>query len=346
MPTHFLAAARFAARHVAVLSLAAILIPSSTWAAQIGTPVTANGYTFLNFDPPLTGTAVGSNANGISNRGILVGTAVDVNNNSTFANFTGRPARTFPLNTGANATALGINSEDEVVGTQNGTAFFLLPRHTPEPLLVPSNATNAFGINDRGNIVGQFTNAGGQTPGFLLRNSRSHAYTTINAPSGPNAVNAQGINNLGLIVGFYMGTDGQAHGFLAHAGHASKGSLTGNAIADPVIPAVPGEPGATFVFSQILGVNDKGIAVGYYGDSTTSQHGFVYDTNTGVYTFLDDPAEAFNNGVEVTQITGISNSGELAGFYTDANGFAHSFLACPQFAVCSSVPEDSSDQDR
>jgi hypothetical protein len=94
-----------------------------------------------------------------------------------------------------------------------------------------------------------------------------------------------------------------------------------------VIPNVPGEPGATFVFSQILAVNDKGIAVGYYGDSTTSQHGFIYNTNTGQYTFLDDPSEAFNNGVEVTQITGINNASEITGFYTDANGLAHGFVA-------------------
>ena len=35
------------------------------------------------------------------------------------------------------------------------------------------------------------------------------------------------------------------------------------------------------MFSQILGINDHGIAVGYYGDSTLSQHGFLYNTNTG-----------------------------------------------------------------
>ena len=89
------------------------------------------------------------------------------------------------------------------------------------------------------------------------------------------------------------------------------------------------EPGATFVFSQVLGINDQGIAVGYYGDSTTSQHGFIYNTNTGVYTFLDDPSEAFNNGVEVTQITGITNSGEITGFYSDVNGVFHGFVATP-----------------
>jgi hypothetical protein len=89
------------------------------------------------------------------------------------------------------------------------------------------------------------------------------------------------------------------------------------------------------VFSQILGISDHGLAVGYYGDSTTSQHGFFYNTLTGQYTFLDNPAEQFDNGVEVTQITGITNSGEITGFYSDANGVFHGFVATP-------VPEPAS----
>src|SRR5208282_449555 len=95
------------------------------------------------------------------------------------------------------------------------------------------------------------------------------------------------------------------------------------------------EPGATFVFSQMLGINDSGAVVGYYGDSTTSQHGFLYDSLTGQYTFLDDPAAQFNNGVEITQITGINDSGEISGFYSDANGVFHGFVATP-------VPEPGS----
>jgi len=31
--------------------------------------------------------------------------------------------------------------------------------------------------------------------------------------------------------------------------------------------------------------------------------------------------------VEVTQITGITNSGEITGFYSDANGVFHGFVA-------------------
>jgi probable HAF family extracellular repeat protein len=212
------------------------------------------------------------------------------------------------------------------VGTDGNGNAFTLSRRGVLKTFIPLGGMSAiaFGINDKGMIVGQYVTSTA-TPGFIQVNGKK--FITLNAPSGPNLVNAQGINNKGLVVGFYKGTDGQVHGFMANEKAAKHGVLTGTAIADPTIPAVAGEPGATFVFSQILGINDKGIAVGYYGDSTTSQHGFIYNTHTGQYTFLDDPSEAFNNGVEVTQITGITNSGEITGFYTDANGVAHGFVA-------------------
>jgi len=57
-----------------------------------------------------------------------------------------------------------------------------------------------------------------------------------------------------------------------------------------------------------------------------------------IFASIPTPAEGFNNGVEVTQITGITDSGELAGFYTDAHGAAHSFIACPAYAFCPNFP--------
>jgi hypothetical protein len=316
------------------LIFTAILAPGASHAGVILGTVTAGGYIFTNFDPTLTSFgAVGSNANGINNNGQVVGTEVNVNNASTFANFTGTPGSTNPLNTGAGQIAFGINSAGDVVGGNGATAFFLPNGGSLQTLAVPSGALNAFGINDMGNIVGQYVTALGTMPGFYLVSSSSGTFIELDAPSGPDVVNAQGVNNNGLVVGFYLGTDGQVHGFDAQIQNAVGGQLTGTAIADPVI--TPVEPGATFVFSQILGINDNGLAVGYYGDSTTSQHGFFYNTKTGKYTFLDDPSEGFFNGVEVTQITGINNSGQISGFYTDTNGIAHSFLASP-------VPEPTS----
>jgi len=305
--------------------------PSVTFIDRISN----HGFQFTNFDGPTPGTAAGTgtNMNGISNKGAAVG--FTIGNNGSFSNFTANPlksrsANTLNINGSTTAMALAINSAGTVVGTDgNGDAFFL--NHGKVTTFIPTGGSSAtaFGINDHGTVVGQFVTSTA-TPGFIRVHPNS--YITINAPSGPNTVNAQGINNQGLVVGFYVGTDTQVHGFMASEKTATHGTLTGIAIADPTIPVVPGEPGATFVFSQILGINDHGIAVGYYGDSTTSQHGFLYNTKTGVYTFLDDPNEAFDNGVEVTQITGITNSGEITGFYSDASGVFHGFVATPHRA--------------
>ena len=330
-----------------VALVSAGLVPLPCRAGIIGSPITADGYTFINFDGPNSGNAAGAgtNVNGIANNGAAVGFSID--NAGLFTNFVGNPNGTLTtLSLGSTAIANGINSAGDVVGTQNGTAFFLPPGGSPQTLTTPGIAADAFGINDQGNIVGQF-DSGDATPGFFLASSAGNGLITINAPSGPDVVNAQGVNNLALVVGFYVGTDGQDHGFMTNVSSARNGSLSGTPVADPTIPNVPGEPGATFVFSQILGVNDSGIAVGYYGDSTTSQHGFLYNTITGNYMFLDDPAEQFSNGVEVTQITGIDNSGEIAGFYSDSAGVFHGFVACPTGVSCtvsgaSTVPEPGS----
>lgn len=324
-----------AMKYVAALVVTAALIPAALRAGVLNT-LSSKGFAFINFDPSPNG-AMGSNTNGISNKGYIVGNTL--NSNGTFGDFQGTPARTSVVNLGPQSLAFAINSVGSIVGSNNQEAFFVAPNSTKlQTLSEPAGATSAFGINDAGTIVGQYTSSTGATPGFLLPHQGATRFIQINAPSGPNVVNAQGVNNFGLIVGFYVGTDGNQHGFTAEVSNAKNGVVTGTPVADPKIPSVSGEPGATFVFSQILGVNDRGIAVGYYGDSTLSQHGFIYNTNTGQYTFIDDPSEAFSNGVEVTQITGIADSGEIAGFYTDGMGNAHSFIGCPTYAFCPDYP--------
>jgi PEP-CTERM motif len=77
-------------------------------------------------------------------------------------------------------------------------------------------------------------------------------------------------------------------------------------------------------------------AVGYYQTTNGSQFGFLYNIATQKYTFLNDPAAA-PSGVSITQITGINDSGEIAGFYVDAtSGLERGFVAT------ASVPEPGS----
>jgi hypothetical protein len=69
--------------------LLALALPSPGWADIFGT-VSAEGYTFTNFDPTLTGGAAGSNANGISNTGQVVGFTVSAQN-VALSNYSGTP---------------------------------------------------------------------------------------------------------------------------------------------------------------------------------------------------------------------------------------------------------------
>jgi uncharacterized membrane protein len=130
---------------VGLTALAAAMVASPSRAATmiIGT-TTAGGYTFTNFDfAPLTSPAAGSNVNGISNSDQVTGTTVDVNNASTFTNFSGNSltGTLTQLNTGAGQVAFGINSAGNVVGGNNTNAFHLPNGGSLQNLTAPPNAT-------------------------------------------------------------------------------------------------------------------------------------------------------------------------------------------------------------
>jgi probable HAF family extracellular repeat protein len=71
-----------------------------------------------------------------------------------------------------------------------------------------ATSTSAAGVNNSGQIVGDYMTGGGEPFGFLLNGG---AYTPMAVP-GSIFTNVTGINNLGQIVGFY-GNDGVVNGF-------------------------------------------------------------------------------------------------------------------------------------
>ena len=83
--------------------------------------------------------------------------------------------------------AFGVNSAGVVVGTDgNGNAFYL--SHGKVKTFIPNggSAATAFGINDQGMIVGQYTNADGATPGFIRVNGKTdhHDQRPVRAEHG------------------------------------------------------------------------------------------------------------------------------------------------------------------
>lgn len=298
----------------------------------------AQSYQFTNFDGPVNTTAgatlASTTVNGISNSGLVVGFTSD--NNGVFTNFAGVPGALTTLNLSGAANANGINTSRQVVGTDGAGGAFLLnsftPTNTPQPQ-PPVNGTTtgeaAFGINDSGIIVGQYTDSKtGTMPGFVDVNG---AFTTLSPVTGATVTSAQGINNNGLVTGFYStSTDAVQHGFLFNTTTAAYTLLPD--------PSTARTAAGGLALTQFLGINGGGEAVGYYQTDNNSQYGFLFNTATDEYTYLDNPAAAPVGGVQVTQITGINDAGEIAGFSVNAAGVQRGFTAGP----AAPVPETSS----
>ena len=159
----------------------------------------------------------------------------------------------------------------------------------------------AQGINDRGQIVGFYADAGGADHGFLL--SGGH-YTTLddpNAVAGSTAALATGINARGQVVGYYNDASSRARlpAERRPLHHARR---------------------PQFLVHRPLGINDRGQIVGLYHDASFGVHGFLL--SGGQYTTLDDP-----NAAGESVATGINDSGQIVGYYTDASDSTHGFIA-------------------
>ena len=250
---------------------------------------------------------------------------------------------------------LGINKSGMIAGyfgsgadaqhPNKGFVLNLPNAFTPENF--PNSAqTQVIGIDDQGDTDGFYIDAMGTTHGFTdiggsfstvdvpgtgfdqllgLNNKGEQAgYYAFGPASGQTFVpfvrrsdgtftllpiaNAQAttINDREMVGGFSNDQNGHSHGFLWQSGAA---------------PTTVDFQGATS--TQILGLNKVGQAVGSYTNGETSTHGFVYDTNTRVFTRVDVP------GSTSTVVNGINRDGTLVGFYTDAAGNTIGFVARP-----------------
>ena len=142
-------------------------------------------------------------------------------------------------------------------------------------------------INDVGQVVGAYTDAGGVTHGFLLS---AGVFTTVDFP-GATGTTPSGINNLGRIVGSYLDANQLSHGFSLNNGVFTT-------IDDPAFPE-----GTYGLF-----VSDFGLIVGNGIDSKGVNHGFTL--SNGVFTTLDFPGATYTVPLDVN-----FNGSEIVGAY-------------------------------
>jgi uncharacterized membrane protein len=161
--------------------------------------------------------------------------------------------------------------------------------------------TEAVGINDFDQIVGDYRGTDGLFHGFIYKDGN---YASLDFAPGEDT-GASGVNNLGQIVGCYSLC---SHGFLYNTQTSTFTTID-----------VPGA-----VLTQARDINDLGQIVGVYFDGETT-HGFVYDKNG--FQVIDAP------GAVVTSVFGINNAGRISGSYViEKSGGEfehHAFLAIP-----------------
>jgi len=200
--------------------------------------------------------------------------------------------------------------------------------------------TQAWGINTRGDVVGEYTVAG-VTHGFLLSGGN---YTAIDFP-GATSTRAVAINPRGDIVGSYTSA-GVTHGFLLSGGNFTpidfrgatssevlginpRGDIAGDYSLASVNPCcAPGTHGFLLsgdnltmidfpdaTFGYVSGINPGGDVVGTY--DTGAAHG--YRLSDGDFTSFEFPGSTFTNALA------INARGDIAGRYL-ASGMSHGYL--------------------
>jgi hypothetical protein len=258
---------------------------------------------------------------------------------------------------------VGIASFDEFssipfVYDAKKNTFTVLPN-------VPGLQTSAIGINDPGVVVGAATDlTTNNASGTILDKG---AYTLFNNPGSSFLTAARGINNPGLVSG-YADTDGgnTISGFIydpkrnsfinflpsqitiAH-GINNQGDVVGSAffLADEVFPGSPignygflrRRSGAITLFrvnggrTRTRGITNSGLIAGDFFDSTTgTTRGFVTSlSDQSGFQSLTIPATDLLDvpGAVTTFPEGISHSGRVVGFWTDAGFNQHGFIATP-----------------
>jgi hypothetical protein len=158
----------------------------------------------------------------------------------------------------------GINNRGDIAGVASGGRDGFLRSHGAfSTIRVPDSiSTRAHGINDRGQIVGDFEDAPFHESGFLLSQGE---FLTIHVP-GSSRTEAFAINDSGQVVGKFLGARGE-QGFLWRAGQFSTISIPES------------------VTTNVFGINDRGQIVGIYVDTSGTERAF----EANVRAFLEHP---------------------------------------------------------
>jgi probable HAF family extracellular repeat protein len=174
------------------------------------------------------------------------------------------------------------------------------------------------GINNHGEIAGYFGSGAAGHPNKGYRLYPPFGQRDYVNENFPHSVQTQvtGLNDNGVTVGFWssMNTASMSNnnfGFWEQNGHYHNADFpTGDAASPPV--------------DQLLGVNNRGIAVGFFTNSGGLNRGYEYNIRTHRFTRVEIPGVR-GLGPSLTAAA-INNLGDVAGFYNKTSTQVDAFL--------------------
>ncbi len=285
----------------------------------------AHAYEFVartrSYVPVTVPGAVSTTATSINDQGDVAGFYIDASQQTRSFAIIGGKLYVLSVPGGSDTMALGINAADEVVGsyatsptTTHGFIVADPTAKTPDYRTVddPSGpgATVINGLSDNGDIVGFYTDAQNNVHGF--EGVPTYQFTTLDDQVDPTFNQLLGINDKGVIAGYYGSGDPAAT-------HPNKGYTLAPPYgqADYTNENYPGSQQ-----SQVTGITDSGLTVGFWVDQQGTNRGFVDDH--GTFTSVVDPKSPAAPG-STNQLLGVNKHGIAVGFYLDHNGNSHGF---------------------
>ena len=213
------------------------------------------------------------------------------------------------------AGALGLAATSASAATlsaHSGTSYSFQTRDNAKDVTF----NQLLGINDSGVIAGYFGSGaqGHPNKGYLLLPPHTqHSYLNENFP-GSVQTQVTGLNNRGVTVGFWSSMNNanmvnDNFGFVEANGHFRNADFPTGTPANPPV-------------DQLLGVNDRNVAVGFYTDANGNNHGYEYNIRHARFSTVTDPSLP---GASLTAAA-INDEGDVAGFYVNAAGTTDGFL--------------------
>jgi hypothetical protein len=269
-------------------------------------------YDFQNVKAP---GAIQTDSYAVNRNGIIAGDYVDANDSQHGMILNGSKLTTFDLpgcqtagNTFGSIAAFGINNLGAVAGwcvsTSTGLpiAFTFANGRFTMIAFPQAAATEATGINDKGEVVGTYIDQAGSQHGFYLIGK---TYKSLDIPNAFEST-AWGVNNAGLITVFGKNSAGTFVSF----------TFNGKTFKPYRVP------GAGPLGTVIQTLNNNGDIVFTWYDPINAAHGAWF--HNGAYIKFNDPTKGASNtrgnGLSDALVSGrFKGQVELVGRYSPAN---------------------------